>query len=275
VVDAGVEATTVEPCFPIKLANGHILNLLRKNVEHVLVPNIIDAEMDNSPLTPYACPWTITLPFVVRCQAAFEGARDRFLIPTLHFSRGKDGIKKELASFARALEVSSVESNRAAECAFEAQRRFWARLGSKGAEVVDALRGRNEQAIVIVGRAYNVYDRTVNLNLAAKLRDYYGINVVPFDFFDLERFDVRTVHENMYWHCGKQILQAALALKQLPLAHIIYITNFKCGPDSYVKHYVAEASGKSFLTLQFDGHSNDAGMVTRCEAYLHSKGLLT
>lgn len=275
VVDAGVEATAVEPCFPVKLANGHILNLLRKNVEHVLVPNIIDGEMDNSTLAPYACPWTITLPYVARCQAAFERARDRFLMPMLHFSRGTDWVKKELASFARTLEVSSAESNRAAECAFEAQRRFWATLGSKGAEVLDALREMKEQAIVIVGRAYNVYDRTVNLNLAGKLRDYYGINVVPFDFFDLEQFDVRTVHENMYWHCGKQILQAALALKQLPLAHIIYITNFKCGPDSYVKHYVAEASGKSFLALQFDGHSNDAGMVTRCEAYLHSKGFLT
>jgi len=275
VVDAGVEATAVEPCFPVKLANGHILNLLRKNVEHVLVPNIVDAEMDISGLTPYACPWTITLPFVALCQAAFEGARDRFLIPTIHFSRRREEVKKELSSFARTLGVSSAESNRAAECAFEAQRRFWARLGSKGAEVLDALRGTKEQAIVIVGRAYNVYDRTMNLNLAGKLRDYYGISVVPFDFFDLEQFDVRTVHENMYWHCGKQILQAALALKQLPLAHIIYITNFKCGPDSYVKHYVAEASGKSFLTLQFDGHSNDAGMVTRCEAYLHSKGFLT
>jgi predicted nucleotide-binding protein (sugar kinase/HSP70/actin superfamily) len=184
-------------------------------------------------------------------------------------------VKKELASFARTLGVSSAESNRAAECAFEAQRRFWATLGSKGAEVLDALRGIKEHAIVIVGRAYNVYDRTVNLNLAGKLRDYYGINVVPFDFFDLEQFDVRMVHENMYWHCGKQILQAALALRQFPRAHIIYITNFKCGPDSYVKHYVAEACGKSFLTLQFDGHSNDAGMVTRCEAYLHSKGFLT
>ena len=29
-----------------------------------------------------------------------------------------------------------------------------------------------------------------------------------------------------------------------------------------------------FLTLQFDGHSNDAGMMTRCEAYLDSKGIL-
>jgi len=28
------------------------------------------------------------------------------------------------------------------------------------------------------------------------------------------------------------------------------------------------------LVLQFDGHSNDAGFITRCEAYLDSKGFL-
>ena len=42
--------------------------------------------------------------------------------------------------------------------------------------------------------------------------------------------------------------------------HLIYMTNFKCGPDSYIKHFVREASGKPFLTLQFDEHQNDAGV---------------
>jgi len=37
---------------------------------------------------------------------------------------------------------------------------------------------------------------------------------------------------------------------------------------------VREASGKPYLTLQFDEHQNDAGAMTRCEAYLDSKGFL-
>ena len=36
-----------------------------------------------------------------------------------------------------------------------------------------------------------------------------------------------------------------------------------------------DALGRPFLVLQFDGHSNDAGMMTRCEAYLDSKGFLS
>jgi len=41
-----------------------------------------------------------------------------------------------------------------------------------------------------------------------------------------------------------------------------------------VKHYVGEAAGRPFLSLQFDGHNNDTGLMTRCEAYLDSKGAL-
>jgi predicted nucleotide-binding protein (sugar kinase/HSP70/actin superfamily) len=78
----------------------------------------------------------------------------------------------------------------------------------------------------------------------------------------------------MYWHLGGQILAAAKIVGRRANLHIIYITNFKCGPDSFIKHFVRPASGKPFLTLQFDGHSNDAGMMTRCEAYLDSKGIL-
>jgi predicted nucleotide-binding protein (sugar kinase/HSP70/actin superfamily) len=56
--------------------------------------------------------------------------------------------------------------------------------------------------------------------------------------------------------------------------HLVYITNFKCGPDSYIKHFTREAAGAPMLVLQFDGHGNDAGYMTRCEAYLDSKGIL-
>ncbi len=274
VVDSGVEATTGEPCFPVTLANGHLQNLLGKKVDYILTPNIVDYEGEDSDHILYACPWTTTHPFVARSQPVFESAREKFLIPTIHFSRNVEDVKEELAIVAHSLRITVAESNCAADEAFEAQRRFDTALHEKGAEVLDAVLNGNHDCIVLVGRPYNVYDPTVNLNLAGKLRDFYGINVIPYDFLNLGDHKIGDVNENMYWYCGKHILQAALAVRYMENAHIIYVTNFKCGPDSYVKHFVAEASGKPFLTLQFDGHNNDAGMITRCEAYLHSKGLI-
>ena len=44
--------------------------------------------------------------------------------------------------------------------------------------------------------------------------------------------------------------------------------------DSYIKFFTRQAAGAPLLVLQFDGHGNDAGYMTRCEAYLDSKGIL-
>ena len=103
---------------------------------------------------------------------------------------------------------------------------------------------------------------------ADKMADCWGSAAKEFGY------DVRDINDNMYWEYGRKILAAAKIVAQHPNLHIIYITNFKCGPDSFVKGFVRPASGKPFLTLQFDGHSNDAGVMTRCEAYLDSKGIL-
>jgi predicted nucleotide-binding protein (sugar kinase/HSP70/actin superfamily) len=114
----------------------------------------------------------------------------------------------------------------------------------------------------------------MNLSVTSKLRAHYGCNCIPMDCLDLDHIDIDEINPNMYWALGRRILQTARFVADWPNLHIIYITNFKCGPDSYIKQFIRKASGKPFLTLQFDGHSNDAGMMTRCEAYLDSKGIL-
>ncbi len=78
----------------------------------------------------------------------------------------------------------------------------------------------------------------------------------------------------MYWTSGRRILAAARIVGRHPNLHLVYISNFKCGPDSYIKSFVDEAAGKPSLVLQFDGHGIDAGFITRCDAYLDSKGFL-
>ncbi|MBN2172317.1 MAG: hypothetical protein JW819_13440, partial [Candidatus Krumholzibacteriota bacterium] len=127
---------------------------------------------------------------------------------------------------------------------------------------------------LLLGRPYNLYDDGVNLGIPGKLRDFYGVDAIPLDFLDLRRESIHDLHPNMFWHFGRQILAAARFAARHPELHLVYITNFKCGPDSFVRKWVREASGRPFLTLQFDGHANDAGALTRCEAYLDSKGVL-
>ena len=94
------------------------------------------------------------------------------------------------------------------------------------------------------------------------------------DFLALDAEDISDVNANMYWSSGRRILAAAKLTRRHPDLHLVYISNFKCGPDSYIKSFLDDAAGKPALILQFDGHSNDAGFITRVEAYLDSKGFL-
>ena len=275
IANMGIENTVAEPCYPITVAHGHIKELLNKGVDYIWLPNHINSETETSQAESYVCGWGMTLPFVVEHSPAFHAHRDRILKPTIHFRDGKKIIKKELFKCVEKLGIPRRVSDKAVEKALEAQKDFNKRLQNIGKKTVERLKLTGEKAIVLVGRPYNIYDRSINLSVAAKLAGIYGINVIPMDFLDIEGIDISDINKNMYWNYGKKILQSAVKIAKEPQFDLIYITNFKCGPDSFIKQFVRKALGRPFLVLQFDGHSNDAGMMTRCEAYLDSKGFLS
>ena len=271
---AGVELTVAEPCFPISVAHGHVQWLVEHGVDWVFVPNIVNEETDFPQYNSHACPWGQTLPYVVRSAPALEADKDKFLAPRVRFRDGREGLVRDLWPMAETLGVNRARLRAALEHASAVQDAFRAELLAAGREALDTLEKAGELGIVLIGRPYNMYDKGINMDIPRKLRKFYGVNVVPLDFLPIRGIDIGDVVPNMYWNYGRKILQTAKYVARHEKLHIIYMTNFKCGPDSYIKHYMRDASGKPFLTLQFDGHQNDAGAMTRCEAYLDSKGFL-
>jgi predicted CoA-substrate-specific enzyme activase len=270
----GEESAVAQPCFPVQVAHGHVLDLLDKGVDYLLLPNTVNDEAPASVVDSHLCPWNQTLPFVLRAAPQVESARTKLLIPTVHFRFGQKHVEKELAEFARLLGISRQRSDRAVTAGYAAQGTFTDAMLEAGAQALARLKESGEPALVLVGRAYNLYDRSVNCDILRKLRALYGVNILPMDFLPLDFEDITEVNANMYWNSGRRILAAAQLTRRYPNLHLVYISNFKCGPDSYIKSFVGDAAGKPSLVLQFDGHSNDAGFITRCEAYLDSKGFL-
>ncbi|MFH1747216.1 MAG: acyl-CoA dehydratase activase [Planctomycetota bacterium] len=272
----GLDCVVAEPCFPIIVAHGHVAELLEQEIDYLWLPNLLTSE-DRSPqpdVASYVCPWGSTLPYVVRQAPAFRSWPGRILCPTLSLERGVDEFRQTMLRLARDLGVRRSVAQRAFERARAAQQQFNTAYQQAGREALKILEQTNENGMVIVGRPYNIHDSGVSLAAARKLREHYGVNVLPIDALPLDGVDVSDVCDNMYWSYGRKILAAAKLVARQPHLDIIFITNFKCGPDSFIKGFIRAASGKPFLTLQFDGHSNDAGMMTRCEAYLDSKGIL-
>ncbi len=280
IIQSGLDSVVAEPCFPIIVAHGHVANLIEKDVDYVFMPNIISMETNWMHTESYLCPWHQSMPFMIRNAAGLMQHATKFFTPVLHFREGPMIVTKELQQYfcsgelGKKLGLKKATVAKAAAAAFEAQDAFKSAVLAAGANALETLKKSGAAGIVIVGRPYNVHDAGVNLSVARKLRDYYGVNCIPLDCLDTEDINIRDLNENMFWNLGRRVIAAAKLVGEYSNLHIIHITNFKCGPDSFIKHYIRDASGKPFLSLQFDGHSNDAGMMTRCEAYLDSKGIL-
>ena len=272
--ESGVDMTVAEPCFPIRVAHGHVEALFEEGADYVFLPNVLNEETEFPEVNSHACPWGQTLPFVIRTAPRLERYRDRLLTPRVRFRLGDEQLERDLRPLAETLGVPRRQLRDAVAAGAVAQEAFREALAAAGRKALADLEASGELGIVVIGRPYNMYDKGVNMDIPRKLRTFYGVNVIPMDFLPLKGIEVRDVVPNMYWNYGRKILQAGKFVGDHERLHIIYLTNFKCGPDSYIKHYIRAASGKPFLTLQFDEHQNDAGAMTRCEAYLDSKGFL-
>jgi predicted CoA-substrate-specific enzyme activase len=270
----GIEEAVAEPCYPIQVAHGHVGTLIKEDVDYLFLPNVINSESEDDTTQSYLCPWGQTLPYVIAASPLAENMRTQILAPLVHFREGRGYVEKELWQTFRSFAASRKHHRNAVTLAYAAQKIFSSQLETAGRQALAQLKETGEIGIIIVGRPYNIYDKGINLNIPAKLRKQYGVNVIPIDFLPLSEVGINDLNANMFWNYGRKILQASRLTSQDPNLHIIYITNFKCGPDSYVKEFSADAAVKPFLTLQFDAHGNDAGMMTRCEAYLDSKGVL-
>jgi predicted CoA-substrate-specific enzyme activase len=278
IIRQGVENIVEEPCLPIKLAHGHVLNLLEKEPDLLFLPVQCTMEKLSDDFNKsWNCPLSQSLSYILYSSARIRntlttpsGKKPRVLRPVVHPDRGRAWLRRVLRRVARDAGVSSSSLiDGAIQAGFEAFDSFNDWQQRRGREVLAQLKP-DEKAIVIVGRAYNTYDEAMTLNLPEKLRDL-DMLAIPIDFLPLKSLaeEVSAAHPNMYWKSGQKILCAARMISRDPRLFGLYVTNFACGPDSYLlKFFSKETEGKPFLTIEIDEHSADAGIITRCEAFI-------
>ncbi len=269
IVRRTLEVASVETCLPVKLVYGHVIDLLNEDVDFIFLPSIINRE-NAAPgqASNMYCPFIPAAPQLVRAHAEVDRHVHRILQLPLHMSseRMRD---QDLRQLGKRLGVGRKRVGDAAAAAAAAQRGFYAALRERGREVLEQLDG-DRPAAVLVGRPYNACDPGACQDLPYKIRKL-GVLPIPMDFLPLETVDVSERYGNMFWRSGQDILAAATIVRDDPRLHAIYLTNFNCGPDSFLVSFFRRIMGsKPFLELEFDDHMADAGIITRCEAFFES-----
>ncbi len=270
IIHDGVEAVASECCFPVKVAHGHVINLLKKGVDAVFMPSAISLEKQNA-LTDksFTCPYVQTSPYVISSALDLEAKEVPVLVPKLFFERGDAALVNALYDALKPLGVKKGDVRRAYQAAKGAQNEFYGRVKTRGIQLLESL-DKDDNAVVIIGRPYNTCDGGINLEMPKKFRDL-GTLAIPMDFLPVEEVELSHEWDNMYWKYGQKILSAVEIVRKDPRLHGVYITNFGCGPDSFLlKFFRVKMGGKPFLQLEIDEHSAGAGAITRAEAFLDS-----
>ena len=259
----GIESMTTETCYPVKVSQGHVIDLLGKT-RYLFLPNIVSLPSQAEEKNSYYCPLVQANQYMLKAALGLKDTE--ILNPTVHLKYDPDLLSAELhGQMGKTLRVSLRKIKEALDVAFTKQRDFENEMYKKGAEITCAL--QNHQPLVVVtGRAYNLYDEKLNLRLGQNLSKI-GVAALPMDFFDLKDIDLSDF-PNMYWSMGVRILKIAKLIKKNPNFFGLLLTNFSCGPDSFNEHFYKYIMGdKPYLILELDEHSAVAGVMTRLEAF--------
>lgn len=272
IVSEGCEATVSEICVPIKVFNGHVINLLEKGVDYIFIPHFYRHGKE------WYCPKFLGIAELT--EHSVDNVKDKMVEVTYTCNSDLLDKPEDYYPICEKLPVSKKQVKQALKTAVEKQKEF-RRLMSQsdfGITAPDALKNKKPKkdkydiTIAVMGYVYNIYDDYVSMGAIKKLNDM-GVNVITFDMLseDAVKKDKNYIKEP-YWVFARKVYNSAkYLLKNNMIDGIIHITAFGCGPDSIIGKLMesdCEEKEKPFMTIRVDEHSGDSHIVTRLEAYV-------
>ncbi|MBW2733305.1 MAG: CoA activase [Deltaproteobacteria bacterium] len=266
----GIEEANVPFCAPMQQFHGLVSVMAEKEPDFLFLPMVKDLPRVKEEKHATVCPIVQGSTDMLRWDLGPEHA-DRVISPVISFGAGGGFESKTFIEscqgVAGSLGVFTVRWWRAYQKAVEAQRSFEIDVLMLGKRALDFCRTENITPVVVLGRAYTIYNKVLNSNVPAILREQ-GAIAIPVDCYPVN--DEVPVYEHMYWGFGQRNLRAVHQLRRTPGVYGLWCSNYSCGPDSFSLHFFAyQMEGKPFAVIETDGHSGDAGTKTRVEAFLH------
>jgi predicted CoA-substrate-specific enzyme activase len=264
--EKGVQNQAAAFCHPVGLSHGYIHDLLNNyETDYIFLPHVRGLYVENGAAESVLCPMAQAEPYYLAAAWPELKAANVFS-PVIDFKNGFSAVANKFIEIALKLGLSKAEGKAAYQKAVASQQQFKDELKLKGREVIKYLDENPEQkAVVLFGRPYNAFVSEANMGIPHKFASR-GEIVIPYDMLELED---RLVSDKMYWSMGQLIMKGAELVSEHPGLFAAYITNFSCGPDSFLINYFRSQNGsKPSLTLELDSHTADAGLNTRIEAFL-------
>lgn len=296
IIRDGVQCVAAEPCFPMKVAHGHVVDLLKKGVDYLFLPAVLRAEyLDEEFCESQTCPYIQVLPEFIDAALQLGKAEPQVLTPRLYFDRGRRHLLRALGGMIRQMQqpsseyarrdgqvprergsertrpapplppISAGDIRRALDTALDTLSRFRRRVAARGEEILRSLPA-DATAFVVLGRPYTLHDPAVNMHIGKKIQDL-GILAIPQDFLPLPQAKAADAWEGLYSRQIQNRIAAARIIRKDPRLRAVVLTYFGCGPDSFGNQFLRDELNEPCYVMQLDEHTADAGVITRIEAF--------
>jgi activator of 2-hydroxyglutaryl-CoA dehydratase/predicted nucleotide-binding protein (sugar kinase/HSP70/actin superfamily) len=303
---AGCKYGSVDPCYPSKVCQAHIHNLLFKHHEkkalHYIffpsithIPTFIVNQMDTA-----SCPVVSGTPKVIR--AAFTKETDFFAERSITYLDTAVTLNEPLMckrqmfdEWGPLLGVSEDESDFAVDQAFKAVQAFEDEMERKGREILGEVERDNRVALVMLGRPYH-NDPGLNHSVLEEFQalgyPILSMRSLPRDKATLDKLfaediakghiedglDVTDVWPENYSTNSVQKVWAAKYAARHPNIACLDLSSFKCGHDAptygLIDSVIASA-GKAYSALHdIDANKPSGSIKIRVKTYAHTLMLL-
>jgi len=262
-------------CFPAKLAHGHIQDLIARGVDRIFMPMMVKIPTEN-PSTKGVHTCAVVQGYPVIVNEADEPLRRHgvaFDHPIFHWYTLKLRDRQIADYLGATFGIARREVRAAIAQADAAVTRFNRQLPDRGREVLDALEGSDDFAVILAGRPYHS-DPLVNHDLSSHFTRL-GIPVLTIDALpdvaqvDLSRVRAETVnpfHVRMY---GGAIFGA-----RHPNLEVVQIVSFGCGHDAVIteemNRLVRAISDKQLLVLKLDEGEATGPLNIRIKSFVET-----
>ena len=294
-------------CYPVKIVLGHVVKALQRP-DPIFLPYMIADRQRVETAHSFFCPYMQSIASIVQSTlqrkyanpstGIYENQRHTFnnkkmggliksvcerfsknnfdpdnrnlISPVIDLRRSIEETAGEIyEALKRKVGIKKKDVQSAFKKAYEAWETFSVEMECMGTALLEKMKNTDEPVFILVGRSYNLHDKGLNLGIPEKIASM-GYTVVPIDMLTL---DVESLAEgnyhNVYWKYGQKIVAVLQVVHEARNIFPIYLTNFNCGPDSFLLSFAEEETkGKPMLILELDEHDSDGGYLTRVEAFL-------
>ncbi|MCY9517403.1 BadF/BadG/BcrA/BcrD ATPase family protein [Paenibacillus apiarius] len=296
---------SIDPCYPSKVAQAHVHNLLFKHheskpLDYIFFPCIthIPTHLHNV-MDSASCPIVAGAPNVIKAAFTkevnfFETKEISYLDPAVTFTE-PNMLKKQLfEAFADQLQITEDESDFAAEQGWNAMDRFDAEMQEKGRAILEQIEQENRLAILMIGRPYHS-DPGMNHGVLEEFQvlgyPILSMRSIPKDEAWLQRFfsedlksgrveyslEVSDVWPENFSSNSVQKVWAAKFAARHPNVAVLDLSSFKCGHDAptygLIESIISTADTPYSALHDIDANKPSGSIKIRVKTYAHSLGL--